>query len=120
MIEQEQIDSGLDSQYSTTLIDKAYHLISTHATKSEVASWTRKRKLLEKLIVDQVRPMEQKLMEITLELQPLYDEIQQSRTEMVRTCIHPKDLIVHDETTNTFICKFCDKRMNIVGLADYE
>lgn len=84
--------------------------VAGHATRSEKTSWERKRSNMEKL-VKQLRPLEDKIMEIRAKMQPIYDEIAELRQTMVDECVHPFDMLVYDETTHTVICKFCEKKL---------
>ena len=83
--------------------------ISNYATRNEKTSWDRKRSNMDKL-VSQLRPLEDKILEIRAKMEPIYDEIAELRTLMVDECIHPFDMLVFN-TENTITCKFCNKVM---------
>lgn len=87
--------------------------VAGHATRSEKTSWERKRTNMEKL-VKQLRPLEDKIMEIRAKMQPIYDEITELRQLMVEECIHPFDMLIYDEATQTVTCKFCEKKLKPV------
>lgn len=84
--------------------------VSNHATRSEKTSWERKRTNMTKL-VKQLRPLEDKIMEIRAKMQPIYDEISELRSLMVEECVHPYDMLVYNEDATTVTCKFCEKTM---------
>lgn len=84
--------------------------ISNHATRNEKTSWERKRTNMDGL-VKQLRPMEDKILEIRAKMQPLYDDIQELRLRMVDECVHPYDMLVYNTENNSITCKFCEKIM---------
>ncbi len=86
--------------------------IANHATRSEKTAWERKRNNMDKL-VKQLRPLEDKIMEIRAVMNPIYDEIAILRNNMVEDCIHPFDMLIqHPDHVD---CKFCGKSLNLVG-----
>jgi hypothetical protein len=97
-----------DETVEQTRIRRVFESVSNHATRSEKTSWERKRTNMEKL-VKQLRPLEDKIMEIRATMQPIYDEILGLREVMVEECIHPFDMLVHNEAADTITCKFCEK-----------
>jgi len=88
--------------------------ISEHANKSEIASWGRKRKAIEKLVSTQISPLENELLEIRNELAPLYDKLDILRDEMVSHCVHPIDMLIQKE--DHVVCKFCMAKMGVPNL----
>jgi hypothetical protein len=91
-----------------------FEAVSNHATRSEKTAWERKRNNMEKL-VKLLRPLEDKIMEIRAKMQPTYDEISELRVVMTEECIHPYDMLVYNEITETVTCKFCEKTMKPVS-----
>jgi hypothetical protein len=92
----------------------AREAIANHATRSEKTSWGRKRLNLEKMVLKDIRPKEDRIMEMQMELKPLYDAVAEMRTDMVESCIHPFDHLVYNEDTSVF-CKFCNKKLQQVS-----
>jgi len=87
--------------------------VANHASRPEKTSWQRKRANMEAL-VKQLRPLEDKMLEIFASMQPIKDDIEVLRQDMVHDCIHPFDLLKYkmDENGNFYIdCKFCDSKM---------
>jgi len=84
--------------------------IANHATRSEKTAWNRKRKNMESL-VRQLAPLENKILELRGKMQPIYDEITESRKDMIDECIHPFDLLIHKE--DHIECKFCFHKLVI-------
>lgn len=87
--------------------------IANHATRSEKTSWGRKRLNLEKLIAKEIRPREDRIMEMQAELREFYDQIKELRDDMVESCVHPFDHLVINSEGAVF-CKFCGKTMTKV------
>lgn len=89
-------------------IRRLLETIANHATRSEKTAWSRKRKNME-ILVGQLAPLENKMIELRAKMQPIYDEVAILRAEMVNDCVHPFDLLVFKE--NHVACKFCDKKL---------
>lgn len=88
----------------------AFETISNFANRSEKTSWKRKRDNIE-LLIEQLRPIEQRILDITAEKLPILDQIATIRNEMVETCIHPlEDLTMYEDH---IVCKFCERKMSI-------
>jgi len=80
--------------------------VSKFADNAEKLSWQRKYKKLQKLI-DELKPYEEKMLQLYQERMPIMDKIHMLRQMMVNECIHPKNYLTHK---GTYIhCKFCDK-----------
>jgi hypothetical protein len=80
--------------------------IAGYSQNDEKLAWRRKKKKLEGLI-EEIKPIEEKILDLYEEKQPIMDKIAELRQLMVRECIHPKDYLVHKGTHVE--CKFCDK-----------
>ncbi len=88
-----------DLKYVTKLFDK-----------NDKLAWNRKKIKME-VLIEQLKPFEERILAIILERQPLMDEIVELRKIMVNECVHPIECLLHKET---FIhCKFCDARLAI-------
>jgi len=111
----------------TTDQTKLRHLfesVSNHATRSEKTSWERKRTNMQKLVA-QLRPLEDKIMELRAKMEPIYDEVALLRETMVDECVHPYDMLVYNESDGTITCKFCEKRIkpiecNVIDITSLE
>lgn len=95
--------------------------IANHASRPEKTSWQRKRANMEAL-VKQLRPLEDKILEIFTSMQPIKDDIEILRQDMVHDCIHPFDLLVYKEGNEGFFieCKFCSKLLRPIEFSNYE
>ncbi len=92
-------------------IRKIKEKIANGPKRSEKISWNRKRKNLESLY-EKIRPIEDKILELISEKQPIFDEMQEIRGTMVDECIHPFDyLVVKDDH---ILCKFCNKKLKVL------
>jgi hypothetical protein len=108
--------STLDDQTEQTKEDRAIlETIAGHAVKGEIAAWNRKRKSIERIITNNIHPLEQKLIELNAQLMPLYDELKSARSAMIEFCIHPIDMLVKVE--GHVECKFCDAKMVVPAKA---
>ena len=88
--------------------------IANTASRSEKISWDRKMDNMVKLIA-RLRPIEEKIMDLMAEKQPIFDEIAELRTEMVNDCVHPFTHLVFKTTENgdTIQCKFCMRHFKV-------
>ena len=94
--------------------DKLLERISNIASRSEKTSWQRKMNNMEDML-KQLRPLEDKVLQLNAEMQPIYDAMAILRSVMVLECIHPKNhLVIKDECVE---CKFCGKRLKIPGIS---
>lgn len=90
--------------------------VANYAPRPEKTAWQRKRDNMEALVA-QLRPLEDKILEIYAAMQPIKDDVAGLRQEMVKDCIHPFDLLVYkvDEAGQYHVyCKFCDSKMRPV------
>jgi len=94
-------------------IRRILELVANHASRPEKTSWGRKRDNMEAM-VRQLRPLEDKILEIYASMIPIKDDIEILRQEMVKDCIHPFDLLkfkIDDEGHDYVDCKFCEAKM---------
>jgi len=85
--------------------------ISNHASRSEKTSWNRKKKNMERLISEDLNPLEQQIMELEAIKAPIVDEISMYRKAMVESCVHPFDMLVTKD--NHAECKFCMAKLTL-------
>lgn len=103
-------------------IRRVLEQVANHATRPEKTSWGRKRDNMEAL-VRQLRPLEDKILEIYASMMPIKDDIEILRQEMVKDCIHPFDLLKYkkDEQGNYYVeCKFCESKMRPIVTEEVE
>jgi len=84
---------------------------------SERTAWKRKQKKMDKLI-EKLKPIEEKIMELYMQKNPIMDEIAKLRKIMVQECVHPKEYLVHKGTH--IECKFCEKLLRVIENSDEE
>ncbi len=87
-----------------------FETLSNFANRSEKTSWKRKRDNIEALI-ERLKPLEQRILNIMEEKLPILDEIATIRNEMVENCIHPIDQLVRFD--DHVVCKFCERKLSI-------
>ncbi len=86
-----------------------FETISNKANRSEKTAWKRKLSNLTR-IIEKLRPYEEEILNIIKDKkQPLLDELQLLRQEMVKECIHPFEHLV--QTGGYIECKFCNKKI---------
>lgn len=84
--------------------------IANGPPRAEKVSWNRKLANLEALYA-KITPLEDQILDLIAQKQPIYDEMQEMRNTMVDECIHPFDyLVVKDDH---ILCKFCNRRMKV-------
>lgn len=87
-------------------------IISNHRDKNERLSWKRKKDKIEAL-VKELAPIEDEILQlIENKKYPILNKITELRNEMVKECVHPKDMLVHYGTH--VVCKFCDAKIAVM------
>ena len=89
-------------------MSKNIEVIASLPDKSETRSWERKAVAMAKLL-EQLQPIEERMLALVAERQPLVDEIEALRTVMTQECIHPVEHLVECDTYVD--CKFCNRRL---------
>lgn len=84
--------------------------VANTADRSQKTSWNRKMDNMVKLL-SQLRPIEEKIVELQAEKIPIFDSIQELRQLMVSECVHPLEYLVVCEDHLT--CKFCNKKIGL-------
>lgn len=85
--------------------------VANTANRSDKVSWNRKLDNMIKLMAE-LKPLQDKIIEIEELKQPILDAIAELRKTMVNECIHPYDQLVPVDE-NCVLCKFCNR--NIVA-----
>lgn len=85
-------------------------IISKKSDKNEKLAWVRKRKKMEELLT-KLAPIEDAILKLIADKQPIVDDITELRKIMQKDCIHPEDMLVHH---GKYIdCKFCNTKITI-------
>lgn len=85
--------------------------IANGPKRAEKVSWNRKKANLE-AVVEKIRPIEDKILDLIAKKQPLLDEIQEIRTQMIDECVHPFDYLEVKE--DHVLCKFCNRKLKLL------
>lgn len=93
---------------------RALETIANTATRGEKVSWDRKMDNMVKMM-SKLRPIEEQIMDLMAQKQPIFDQIAALRVEMVHECVHPYTSLVLKDTENgeAVECKFCLRRFNV-------
>ena len=106
-------ESFLTQVTPTTAEEQAlFKQISTLATRSERSSWERKLNNLMAVMV-KLKPIEDQIIALNAQRGPILDELNEIRTMMVHTCVHPQEQLVMQEV-DVVQCKFCNRRLKLV------
>lgn len=89
--------------------------ISNNANRSEKTSWNRKMDNMVKLLAE-LRPIEDKIVELHEKKIPLFDEIQTLRKEMVKDCVHPYEYVLVEK--DHAVCKFCERKISLPNIEE--
>lgn len=89
---------------------KQLNEVSKHADKNQRLAWRRKKARIDELI-SRIQPLQDEKLRIIMEMQPIMDDIEAVRRDMVKECIHPLDHLVHKGTH--IECKFCNMKLKI-------
>lgn len=92
-------------------IRRRLEAIADNATRSEKVSWDRKMDNMVSLIA-KLKPIEEQILDLMVQKQPIIDEIALLRKDMVRECVHPYTHLVH--RGEVVECKFCFKQFKVL------
>lgn len=90
--------------------DRDFKFIRKCADASDYATWRRRQKRLEGMI-EKLRPLNDKMIEIHAKRIPLLKDIDSLRDEMTSLCVHPRETLQHEGTH--IVCKFCNRSLTI-------
>lgn len=93
-----------------TRVRQLLESIANNADRSEKTSWNRKLDNMVKLIA-KMRPIEEKILELSEQKLPIFDDIQALRLIMAKECVHPFDHLTYFE--DHVRCKFCERRISV-------
>lgn len=99
-----------DETEQEAAIRKELEKVANVASRSEKTSWNRKMNNMVKLLA-LLRPIEDKILELSAQKEPIFDEIQLLRATMRKECVHPFEYLIRKD--DHILCKFCDKRIGI-------
>lgn len=91
-------------------IEKQLKNVSRYRDKNAKLAWRRKRKKMDELL-EEVRPIEEQILELVKQKQPIYDKIEDLRMEMIKECVHPYESLAHKGTH--IECKFCKTKIRL-------
>ena len=93
-----------------TVTENQLAAVVRQKTKNEKLAWQRKLKRME-VLIDQLRPLEDEILKIMERKLPIMDDVAALRAEMVKECVHPRDLLLHKG--GWIECKFCNAKLSI-------
>ena len=99
-----------NESFEQARIRQILETISNNSSRSEKMSWNRKMDNMVKLL-SEIRPIEQKILELAASKIPLMDKIELLRQTMMMECVHPFEYLVFKN--DHVVCKFCSKKINV-------
>lgn len=85
--------------------------ITNHTPKNDRIAWQRKHKKLKSMIEANITPLEDRILELTMEKMVFVDDAVALRDVLVSECVHPKEFLVTKE--DHVLCKFCDTKLKV-------
>lgn len=85
--------------------------ISSGKNKNERLSWKRKYDKLQEMITNEIKPLEDLILQMLEKKMQALDRLAELRKQMVKECIHPKNNLIHKE--NHVECKFCTAKLSL-------
>lgn len=89
---------------------RARESIANHATRSEKVSWERQYGNLQRILEDEMNPLENQILDLMVKKNEIFDRIVVLRDELILNCIHPFEMVAQDGE-GKYHCKFCNKRL---------
>lgn len=87
-----------------------FDVIVNNPSKNERVAWKRKYKKMQTYIAENITPIEDQIMELHMQKQHFMDELFNQRTELISSCVHPRDQLVRKEFY--VLCKFCQTKLS--------
>lgn len=84
--------------------------VTTFSPKRDKVMFSRKYDELQRVIEEELVPLQNEAMEIFLKQQPIMDRITEMRKELVTICVHPLEFL-EPIKEGGFVCKFCNKKV---------
>lgn len=84
--------------------------VANVAMRGEKTAFSRKLKNMTSLI-KKLQPIEQQIITLTAKKMPIMDRVAVLRQDMVDSCVHPIDHLVHKG--DWLECKFCNRKIQI-------
>lgn len=89
----------------------ALNEIYQYVSRNERIAWTRRHASFIKRIERDVTPIEDKILELTMQKMQIMDDMEEDRQELIRSCIHPKEFLFFKD--DHVICRFCQARLKV-------
>ncbi len=100
----------MDDKLDEDAANKQLNEVAKHADKNQRLAWRRKKARIDQLI-ERLQPLQEERLKLIMQMQPVMDEIEAVRQDMVKECIHPLDHLVHKGSH--IECKFCNVKLKI-------
>ena len=91
-------------------IRKDMEKIANNAVRGDKTSFSRKLKNMDRLI-KKLQPVERQIIALMAKKMPIIDSVTTLRAEMVDTCVHPMEYLIHKG--DHIECKFCLRKIQI-------
>jgi hypothetical protein len=85
--------------------------IVNHASKNERIAWNRKHKKLVNIIAETITPLEERILELTMEKMTAMDAVVEMRDTLRKECVHPREFLV--STEDCVKCRFCERDLKL-------
>lgn len=85
--------------------------VVNHASKNDRIAWNRKYKKMKTIIDESIVPLENKILELTMQKMSIMDDIVSLRDTLRKECVHPREFLLHRESH--ILCKFCESKLNV-------
>lgn len=97
----------LDKSKEKEIFDKVVKYVS----HNEKIAWKRRHKNLTNKIRTDITPIEEEIMQLSMKKWELMDAIEESRQELVKSCVHPREFLVLKD--DHVLCKFCQAKIKV-------
>lgn len=91
-----------------------FDTIVNYVGKNERIAWKRRHKNFSDRILRDITPIEEKILELTMQKMHLMDSMEEDRQELMKSCVHPKEFLLLMGDGNV-LCKFCDTKIRVSG-----
>jgi len=89
---------------------KECEALNTFSSKKERMAWARLHEKMTKILTT-LEPIEEEMRELQVKRVEILDMIQDLRTTMIASCVHPMHMLVHND--DHILCKFCESKFSV-------
>jgi uncharacterized Zn-finger protein len=89
-----------------------FDTVVNYVDKNERIAWKRRHKNFGERIIRDVTPLEEQILELTMQKMHIMDTMEEDRQELIKSCVHPREFLVLKDD-GYVLCKFCQSKLRV-------